>query len=172
MSDLLDLPTLPADDRGFDAAAFDAAFAAQRQRAAAGAYEASSEALEQLLLTCPPAELRRRGETLALLAHQYPRVGRLTSSARCATEALALAERLGDDHLLADALTSQSFVYGQLLMGREALESGMRALAAARRAGDAVREAWALNRVGVAYSSLENLALLSVESRRPAPSTW
>ncbi|KQY88930.1 diguanylate cyclase [Pelomonas sp. Root1444] len=158
MSDLLDLPSLPADGRGFDAAAFDAAFAVQRQHAQAGAYEASSEALEQLLLTCPPAELRRRGETLALLAHQYPRVGRLTSSARCATEALALAERLGDDSLLADALTSQSFVYGQLLMGREALASGMRALAAARRAGDAVREAWALNRVGVAYSSLENLA--------------
>lgn len=32
----------------------------------------------------------------------------------------------------------------------------MRGLAAARRAGDAVREAWALNRVGAAYCSLEN----------------
>ncbi|MBW8846624.1 MAG: diguanylate cyclase [Burkholderiales bacterium] len=156
MSDLLDLPTLPADDTGFDAAAFDAAFAVQRQHAAAGAYQASCEALEALLLTCPPTQLRRRAETLALLAHQYPRLGKLTASARCATAALGLAERLGDDALLADALTSQAYVYGQLLMGREALESGMRALAAARRAGDAVREAWALNRVGVAYSSLEN----------------
>ena len=158
MSDLFELSRLPADDAGFDAAAFDAAFAEQRRRAAAGAYQASSDALEQLLLTCPATELRRRGETLALLAHQYPRVGRLTSSARCATEALALAERLGDDGLLADALTSQCYVYGQLLMGREALASGMKALAAARRAGDAVREAWALNRVAVAYSSLENPA--------------
>ena len=158
MSDLLDLPTLPADDRGFDALAFDLAFAVERQRAAVGAYQASSEALEQLLLTCPPTDLRRRAEAQALLAHQYPRLGRLTASARCATEALGLAERLGDDVLLADALTSQAYVYGQLLMGREALESGMRALAAARRAGDAVREAWALNRVGVAYSSLENPA--------------
>ncbi|KQW44937.1 MULTISPECIES: GGDEF domain-containing protein [unclassified Roseateles] len=157
MSDLLDLlPSLPADDGGFDAAAFDTGFAAQRRLAAAGAYQASSEGLEQLLLTCPATELRRRGEALALLAHQYPRLGRLTSSARCATEALALAQRLGDDVLLADALTSQAFVYGQLLMAREALESGMKALAAARRAADPVREAWALNRVGVAYGSLEN----------------
>lgn len=157
MSDLLDLPaTLPAEGDGFDAAAFGAALADARRRAAAGAYQASSEVLEQLLLSCPPSQARGRAEILALLAHQYPRLGKLTASARCATEALALAERLADDILLADALTSQCFVYGQLLMGREALECGMKALAAARRAGDPVREAWALNRVGVAYSSLEN----------------
>lgn len=159
MSDLLDLPALPADgEAGFDAAAFDAAFAVARQRADAGAYQASTDALELLLLTCPPTELRRRGETLALLAHHYPRLGKLTASARCATEALALAERLNDDGLRADALTSECFVYGQLLMGREALESGMKALAAARRIGDPVRDAWALNRVGVAYASLDNPA--------------
>ncbi len=156
MSDLLDLPTLPANGAGFNAAAFDAGFAAARQQAAAGSYQASCEALEQLLLICPPTEPHRRCGALALLAHQYPRLGRLTSSARCATEALALAERVVDDGLLADALTSQCYVYGQLLMAREALESGMKALAAARRAGDPVREAWALNRVGVAYSSLDN----------------
>ncbi|MFG6487538.1 diguanylate cyclase [Roseateles sp. BYS78W] len=156
MSDLLDLPALPADDAGFDASAFDAAFAAQRQLAAAGAYQASNDVLEQLLQDCPPSQQRRRCEVLALLAHQYPRLGRLTASARCATEALALAERLGDDTLLADALTSQAYVYGQLLMGREALQAGMKALAAARRTADPVREAWALNRVGVAYASLDN----------------
>jgi diguanylate cyclase (GGDEF)-like protein len=158
MSDLLDLPDLHAADGGFDAAAFDEALADQRRCAAAGAYQASCDALEQLLLACPPAQLRRRAETQALLAHQYPRLGRLTLSARSATEALAAAERLGDDGLLADALTSQSYVYGQLLMGREALAAGIKALAAARRANDAVREAWALNRIGVAYSSLENTA--------------
>lgn len=154
MSDLLDLPCLPAD--GFDAAAFDTAVAAQRQLACAGAYQASTDALELLLPTCPPTQQRRRGEVLVLLAHQYPRLGQLTASARCATEALALAERLGDDRLRADALTSQAFVYSQLLMGREALENGMKALAAARRAGDAVREAWALCRIGIAYASLDN----------------
>ncbi|HEY1129444.1 MAG TPA: diguanylate cyclase [Roseateles sp.] len=148
----------PGNAALFDATAFDAAVAAAHQQALAGFYQASNDALEQLLLGCPATELRRRGETLALLAHQYPRLGRLTSSARCATEALALGERLGDDGLRADALTSQCFVYGHLLMGREALESGMKALAAARRTGDPVREAWALNRIGVAYSSLENQA--------------
>jgi len=156
MSDLRDLPTLHAADDGFDAVAFDAAFASQRQLAAAGAYQASNDVLELLLQTCPPNEMRRRGKVLALLAHQYPRLGRLTASARCATEALALAERLGDDLLLADALTTQAYVYSQLLMGRDALESAMRALAAARRGGDAVREAWALCRIGIAYASLDN----------------
>ncbi|MEG6757886.1 hypothetical protein V2B11_32805, partial [Pseudomonas aeruginosa] len=63
---------------------------------------------------------------------------------------------LGHDGLIADALTAQSFVFAQLMMAREALEAGMRALAAARRAGDPVRESWAMNRVGVAYASLEN----------------
>ncbi|MFG6462537.1 diguanylate cyclase [Roseateles sp. DXS20W] len=154
MSDLLDLPCLPAD--GFDAAAFDAAVAAQRQLGCAGCYQASTDALEQLLATCPPAEQHRRGAVLTLLAQQYPRLGQLTASARCATEALALAERLGDDRLRADALTTQAFVYSQLLMGREALSTGMKALAAARRAGDAVREAWALCRIGIAYASLDN----------------
>ncbi len=154
MSDLLDLPCLPAD--GFDAAAFDTAVAAQRQLACAGAYQASTDALELLLPTCPPTEQRRRGEVLVLLAHQYPRLGQLTASARCATEALALAERLGDDRLRADAQTTQAFVYSQLLMGRDALETGMKALGAARRAGDAVREAWALCRIGIAYASLDN----------------
>jgi len=156
MSDPFDLPLLHVDDGGFDAAAFDHAFAAQRRLAAAGAYQASNEALELLLQACPPTEMRRRGQVLALLAHQYPRLGRLTTGARCATEARALAEHLGDDRLLADALTSQCYVYGQLLMGREALESGLKALAAARRASDAVREAWALCRIGIAYSSLDN----------------
>lgn len=156
MSDLLDLPATPADAVGFEAAAFDRALAEQRRRAAAGAYQASTEALEQLLQACPATELRRRADALTLLAQQYPRIGRLTASARCAASALGLAERLEDDGLVADALTAQSFVYGQLLMAREALEAGMRGLAAARRAGDAVREAWALNRVGAAYCSLEN----------------
>jgi diguanylate cyclase (GGDEF)-like protein len=156
MAVLLEHPSAHGDDAGFDALAFDAALLAERQRAAAGGYQASCDTLEALLLTCPPSQPARRAEVLALLAHQYPRLGKLTSSARCATEALTLAQRLNDDSLRADALTSQCYVYAQLLMGREALESGMRALSAARRLADPVREAWALNRVAAAYCSLEN----------------
>ena len=44
----------------FDAAAFDAAFVAERERAAAGGYQASCAALEQLLLSCPTEEAQRR----------------------------------------------------------------------------------------------------------------
>jgi diguanylate cyclase (GGDEF)-like protein len=43
------------------------------------------------------------------------------------------------------------------MMGREALEAGLGALAAARRLGEPLREAWALNRIGVAYASLEHV---------------
>lgn len=159
MPALLDPSIQPAEaDAGFDADAFDARLAALHQLASAGAYDVSNDALEQLLATCPDAELRRRAEVLALLAYHYPRQGKLTASARCATLALALADTLADDPLRADALTSQAFVYAQLLMGSEALQAGMKALAAARRCGDAVREAWALNRVGIAYASLSNPA--------------
>ncbi|WP_323825023.1 hypothetical protein, partial [Pseudomonas aeruginosa] len=86
---------------------------AQRQRSAAGDYRTSTEALEQLLLTCPATELHRRAVALTLLAQHYPRIGRLTASARCATTALGLAEKLGHDGLIADALTAQSFVFAQ-----------------------------------------------------------
>ncbi|RZJ09767.1 MAG: GGDEF domain-containing protein [Rubrivivax sp.] len=154
MSDLPPQP-LPAA-ASFDATAFDEAFLAQRRLAAAGAYQASNDALEQLLRACPPEELGRRGDVLALLAHQYPRLGRLAASARCGTEALALAERLNDDVLRARALTAQAYVFAQLLMGREALECGLKALAAARRADNREREAWALCRIGLAYASLDN----------------
>lgn len=158
MSDPIALPTSPHDAPAFDGAAFDQSLTAQRQSAAAGAYQASTDTLELLLQSCPATELPRRAQVLTLLAQHYPRVGRLTDSARCAAAAVSLAERLEDEALLAEALTAQSFVYGQLLMAREALEAGIRALAAARRAGDPAREAWALNRVGVAYSSLDNPA--------------
>lgn len=156
MSDLHDLPTQPR--ASFDPAAFDAAIVALRRSAAVGAYALTTDALQQLLARCPASDLRRRAEVLALLGHQYRRLGRLTDSMRCAPEAVGLAERLGEDGLLAQALTSQSYVFGQLLMGREALEAGLRALAAARRLGDSEREAWALNRIGVAYGCLENPA--------------
>ncbi len=142
----------------FDPASFDTALTALRRHASAGAYRQATEGIEALLATCPPDQIARRAQGLALLAHDYPRLGNLPASVRCATEAVGLAERLGDDAVLADALASQSFVFGQLQLGRDALDAGLRSLAAARRLGDPVREAWALNRTGVAYAGLENPA--------------
>lgn len=139
-----------------DAAAFDAACEALRRQASAGDYQNSTEALEKLLARCPASDLARQARVAALLAHQWPRLGRLTLSMRYATQAVGLAQRVGEDGLLASALIAQSFVYSQLLMGREGLESGLRALSAARRARDMVAESWALNRIGVAHASLDN----------------
>lgn len=135
---------------------FDAQLAAAQHQVAAGAYQEAIGRLEEALRRCPPGDEHRRARALALLAHSHPRLGHLQASVRCASEAVLLCERLDDERVLADALTSLSFVYAQLLMGRDALDCGLRALAAARRAQDPVREAWALNRIGVAYSSLDN----------------
>lgn len=130
--------------------------AAARSRAAAGMYVEATSVLDAALRLCPPDDARRRSLALALLAHNYPRLGNLQASVRCASEAVALSEHVQDPAVLADALTSLSFVYAQLLMGRDALDCGLRALAAARQAQDRLREGWALNRIGVAYSSLDN----------------
>jgi diguanylate cyclase (GGDEF)-like protein len=148
----------PIDPLPFNAAAFDTALAELRRHAGAGSYAFAARQLEALLATAPAPEASRRGQALALLAHIHPRLGRLPASVRCATEAVALAERLGDHGLLADGLTALSFAYGQLLMGRDALDAGLRALAAARRLADPLREAWALNRVGIAHAGLEHPA--------------
>ncbi len=124
--------------------------------ARSGEYKSTVQLLEQALQHCA-AELDR-ARVLALLARHYPRLNNLQASVRCGSEALALAEALADEGVLADTLSALAFVYAQLLMGRDALECGLRALSAARRAGDRKREAWALNRVAVAYASLDNPA--------------
>ncbi|MGN6830685.1 GGDEF domain-containing protein [Paucibacter sp. M5-1] len=137
---------------------FEESVAAALAESARGDYQAATERLSIALLQCPASHQRGRARVLAQLAHDYPRLGNLQASVRCASEAVALAEHLGDTAVQADALTSLSFVYAQLLMGRDALECGLRALACARSSADSVREAWALNRIGVAYSSLDNPA--------------
>lgn len=126
--------------------------------AQAGRYRDGMLQLDRALAICPDERHGDRARVLALQAHFHPRLGQLQASVRCASQAVLLAEPLGDDAVLADALTSLTFVYAQLLMGREALPCGLRALVAARRCGDVVREGWALNRIGVAHASLENPA--------------
>ncbi|MDY0743813.1 GGDEF domain-containing protein [Paucibacter sp. R3-3] len=123
----------------------------------AGRYQMATRLLDEAIAACPPAEYGRRAHALALLAHHYPRLGKLHASVRCASEALAICEAHGgDESVRADAMSALSYSYAQFLMGRDALEWGLRALAVARAAGNRRSEAWALNRVGVAYSSLDN----------------
>lgn len=137
---------------------FDECFAAAHLQAERGAYRDATRLLDEALSLCPAEDINRRAQALASLAHNYPRLGNLQASVRCASEAVALCERQDDAVLLADALTSLSYVYAQLLMASDALDCGLRALAAARRGQSRLREGWALNRLGVAYSSLENPA--------------
>ena len=144
-----------------DTAPFDASMAHACALAARGDYQDATGLLNLALQQCPASDIARRAQALALLAHHYPRLGNLQASARCASEAVALGERLGEQTdgalVLADALCALAYVYAQLLMCRDALECSLRALAVARKAADPLREGWALNRVGVAYVSLGNL---------------
>lgn len=123
-----------------------------RQRAALGDYASACELLDQALAAHPlPAA---RVQILALLAHYLPRRGESHQALRRASEATALSAQLGDAALSAQGLCALGYVYAQFLMGREALETTLAALRAARQARHRGLEAWALNRLGVAYSSL------------------
>lgn len=163
MSSPLNLvPDTPQNHLADDIAPFDASLARACAQAACGDYQDATGLLNQALQQCPADDTARRALALALLAHHYPRLGNLQASVRCGSEAVALGERLGEHPdgalVLADALSAMAFVYAQLLMGRDALECSLRALAAARKAADPLREGWALNRLGVAYASLSNPA--------------
>jgi diguanylate cyclase (GGDEF)-like protein len=135
---------------------FDALIGAAAQHALQGDYVDAVAALQQALPLCQDDTARAR--VLALLAHHYPRLGNLQDSVRCASEAVALCQHLDEPRLVAEAQTSLSYVYAQLLMGRDALDAALHALKAARRAGNRMQEAWALNRLGVAYGSMDNIA--------------
>lgn len=136
-------------------AQFDQLLAIAGQHATVGRYAEAVAALQQALPGAQDATARAR--VLALLAHHYPRLGNLQDSVRCASEAVALCKHVDAPDLVADAQTSLSYVYAQLLMGRDALDAALHALKAARLAGKPAQEAWALNRLGVAYGSMDNV---------------
>ncbi|MDT9001542.1 GGDEF domain-containing protein [Paucibacter sp. APW11] len=137
---------------------FDAAIKLASALAGRGRYLEAVSQLDACLAALPMREREARAQVLALLAHQHPRLGNLQASVRCASEAVALCQRLDKPSVLADALISLAYVYAQLLMGRDALDAALQALHTARQTQDRVQEAWALNRLGVAYSSLDNVA--------------
>lgn len=123
-----------------------------------GAYRDALHALERALLAAnTPFD---RALALTQMAHHLPRQGDLQVALRRASEAAALTAQmdLGQPRELAlhaEALTELCYVYAQFQMGRDALQHGWQGLAAARRARDPVREAWALNRLAVAYAALD-----------------
>ena len=118
-----------------------------------GAYRDATDALELSLVAADTA--RDRARALILIAHNLPRQGDLQGALRRASEAAALVRLIdGPDQDLwaAEALTELCYVYAQFQMGRDAMQAGWQALAAARRAEDAAREAWALNRLAVSFA--------------------
>lgn len=154
--------TLPSSDMSrrpeFQRQAFEQALARAETLALQGDYLDAVSLLDATLAATPARERELRAQLLALLAHHHPRLGNLQASVRCATEAVALSQRLQKPAVQADALISLAYVYAQLLMGRDALDAALQALHAARSVHDRRLEAWALNRLGVAYSSLDSPA--------------
>lgn len=140
---------------------FDRELARAGQLNRRGAYRDAVDALDRALAIAGTA--RERARALIGLAHVLPRQGDLQAALRRASEAVAQVRALdppdsGDDdrdRWLAEALTELCYVYASFLMGRDALQAGRQALAAARRAGDPVREGWALNRLAVANASMD-----------------
>ncbi|MDH0868057.1 diguanylate cyclase [Mitsuaria sp. GD03876] len=123
-----------------------------------GAYRDATDALELSLVAAD--SVRDRARALILIAHNLPRQGDLQAALRRASEAVALVRLIDgpeQDEWTADALTELCYVYAQFQMGRDAVQAGWQALAAARRVPDAAREAWALNRLAVAFAASDQV---------------
>lgn len=123
-----------------------------------GAYRDATDAME-LALVAASSE-RDRARALILIAHNLPRQGDLQAALRRASEAVAVAHAIDgpdQDRWIAEAMTELCYVYAQFQMGRDAIQAGWQALAAARRASDPVREAWALNRLAVANAIADQI---------------
>lgn len=123
-----------------------------------GAYRDATDALELSLVAAD--SVRDRARALILIAHNLPRQGDLQAALRRASEAVAVVRLIDgpeQDEWTAEALTELCYIYAQFQMGRDAMQAGWQALAAARRVRDPVREAWALNRLAVAFATSDQV---------------
>ena len=137
---------------------FERELARALQMSRRGAYRDATDALELALVAAD--SVRDRARALILIAHNLPRQGDLQAALRRASEAVAVAYGISgpdQDRWQAEAMTELCYVYAQFQMGRDAVQAGWQALAAARRAADPVREAWALNRLAVAHAIADQI---------------
>lgn len=113
--------------------------------------------LEEAAAALGEGEAGLRGHIMAVIAEAY-RNGRQAEKAKAkAQEALDIGRRLGDDLLSAYASFALALAFiGDLHVG-EALDGWQNALVYARRAGDVLREGWALHRVPLALTLLGRL---------------
>jgi len=113
--------------------------------------------LEDVLSALGESEPGLRGHIAAVVAEAY-RNGRQASKAKeWGEKALAIGRRLEDDHLSAYAGFALGLAHINDLHVVEALESWEHALVHARRAGDSIREGWALHRIPLALTLLARL---------------
>ncbi|MGH7305829.1 MAG: ATP-binding protein, partial [Candidatus Rokuibacteriota bacterium] len=113
--------------------------------------------LEDILTALGDREPGLRGRLLAMVAEAY-RHGRQAEKAKeRAQQALEIAQRLGDDHLSANASFALGLSHTNDLALEEALVGYQNARDYARRAGDSIREGWALHRTPVPLTLLGRL---------------
>jgi class 3 adenylate cyclase/tetratricopeptide (TPR) repeat protein len=113
--------------------------------------------LEDALTALGDGEPQLRGHISAVMAEAYRNSRQATKAIEKAQQALDIGQRLEDDDLRAYASFALSLAHLNDLNVREALEVGRSARAYARRAGDLIREGWALHRLPLALTLLGRL---------------
>jgi len=113
--------------------------------------------LEDVILALGEQEPALRGHILAVIAEAY-RNGRQSEKAKERGEqALQLGRHLQDDMLCAYASFALALAHISDLHVAEALQGWQNALVHARKAGDVIREGWALHRLPLALTLLGRL---------------
>ena len=113
--------------------------------------------LEDVLAELGEREPLLRGHIAAVMAEAYRNSRQAEKAKDKARQALAIGQQLKDDDLCAYASFALSLAHINDLNVREALEVGRRACGYARRAGDLVREGWALQRIPLYLTLLGQL---------------
>ena len=127
--------------------------------------------LEDVILALGEQEPALRGHILAVIAEAY-RNGRQAEKAReRGQQALELGRQLRDDMLCAYASFALALAHISDLHVADALEGWQNALVHARKAGDVIREGWALHRLPLALTLLGRLDEVEEVSKKACDST-
>ena len=113
--------------------------------------------LEDVLTSLGDEEPELRGHVAAVMAEVYRNGRHAEESRKWARHALDLGRQIADDHLCAHASYSLGQAYIHELEAAEAVAAWEGAVVHARRAGDVIREGWALHRIPLALTLLGRL---------------
>ena len=113
--------------------------------------------LEEVLTSLGDEEPELRGHVAAVMAEVYRNARHAEESRKWARHALDLGRQIADDHLCAHASYSLGQAHIHDLEATEAVAAWEGAVVHARRAGDVIREGWALHRIPLALTLLGRL---------------